>query len=188
MRIKKDGIHLQRRKTDSYNKPFNFYITERETGKSTDWQTKVYNAYKHHHRPSILIRRQIADITEVWINDVCTGINNFIADKYKEKSLTLDKLMAHYDKLILKKNINFQRKTHFLNQELFLDNNSGDNMNPKNNKSEVNQMNNYWGQPNQMMEMEIKKEKLSKNAKRFAKSKSKFKSREIKEMDDDHNF
>lgn len=83
MRIKKDGIHLQRRKTDSYNKPFNFYITERETGKSTDWQTKVYNAYKHHHRPSILIRRQIADITEVWINDVCTGINNFIADKYK---------------------------------------------------------------------------------------------------------
>ena len=145
---------------------------------------QLYNNY-YQNQKIILVRKHLLN---KYPYKIYKHFMLFIADKYKEKSLTLDKLMAHYDKLILKKNINFQRKTHFLNQELFLDNNSGDNMNPKNNKSEVNQMNNYWGQPNQMMEMEIKKEKLSKNAKRFAKSKSKFKSREIKEMDDDHNL
>jgi hypothetical protein len=46
----------------------------------------------------------------------------FIADKYKEKGLTLDELFHHYDRLIVKKNINFERQSHFLNEELSLKN------------------------------------------------------------------
>lgn len=76
--IKKDNIHLDGRRLDSYNKPFNFFITERETGKSTWAYSKMYKTFIHKHRPSILIRRQIADITEIWINDVGETINQFL--------------------------------------------------------------------------------------------------------------
>lgn len=77
--IKHDNIHLDGRRLDSYNKPFNFFITERETGKSTWAYTKMYKKFIHNHRPSILIRRQIADITDIWINDVGETINQFLA-------------------------------------------------------------------------------------------------------------
>lgn len=83
--IKRDNIHLDGRRLDSYNKPFNFFITERETGKSTWAYNKMYKTFVHHHRPSILIRRQIADITEIWINDVGDTINQFL-----EKPIELD--------------------------------------------------------------------------------------------------
>lgn len=33
--IKRDTIHLNPRRAMSYNKPFTFFITERETGKSS---------------------------------------------------------------------------------------------------------------------------------------------------------
>ena len=76
--IKRDNIHLNGRRLDSYNKPFNFFITERETGKSTWAYSKMYKTFIHHHRPSILIRRRINDITETWINDVGETINQFL--------------------------------------------------------------------------------------------------------------
>lgn len=76
--IKRDNIHLNGRRLDSYNKPFNFFITERETGKSTWAYSKMYKTFVHHHRPSILIRRRINDITETWINDVGETINQFL--------------------------------------------------------------------------------------------------------------
>lgn len=76
--IKRDNIHLDGRRLDSYNKPFNFFITERETGKSTWAYSKMYKTFIHHHRPSILIRRRINDITDIWINDVGETINQFL--------------------------------------------------------------------------------------------------------------
>ena len=48
--IKRDNIHLNGRRLDSYNKPFNFFITERETGKSTWAYSKMYKTFIHHHR------------------------------------------------------------------------------------------------------------------------------------------
>lgn len=76
--IKHDNIHLDGRRLDSYDKPFNFFITERETGKSSWAYTKMYKTFIHRHRPSILIRRRINDITDIWINDVGETINQFL--------------------------------------------------------------------------------------------------------------
>ena len=76
--IKHDNIHLDGRRLDSYNKPFNFFITERETGKSSWAYSKMYKTFVHRHRPSILIRRRINDITDIWINDVGETINQFL--------------------------------------------------------------------------------------------------------------
>lgn len=78
--IKHDNIHLNGRRLDSYNKPFNFFITERETGKSTWAYTKMYKTYLHKHRPSILLRRRINDITEIWVHDVGETINQFLKE------------------------------------------------------------------------------------------------------------
>lgn len=83
MKIKKDNIHLNGRRLDSYNKPFNFFITERETGKSTWAYSKMYKKWKNTGRPSICLRRLIVDITAVWIEDVIGTINQFLDDDEK---------------------------------------------------------------------------------------------------------
>ena len=84
-RIIHDNIHFDGRRLDSYGKSFNIIITERETGKSTWAYTKMYKAYFHKHRPSILIRRMIVDITDVWIESVADTINQFLPDEKKIK-------------------------------------------------------------------------------------------------------
>ena len=65
----------------------------------------------------------------------------FIEDKYKEKSLTLDQLFKHYDKLIARKDIHFERNTFVLNEELLFGNTDFDiniNINYKNAMLETN--------------------------------------------------
>ena len=114
----------------------------------------------------------------------------FIADKYKEKDLTLDNLMAHYDKLIVKKDINFERKTHFINEELCLKNyNSVTTINNRGSKLEVIQESNTWKQSNRIKEIQIPDGSisLSKNSKCLSKSKSKFQNRVFVNMKN-HNL
>lgn len=77
-KIAKDNIHYNTRHTDIYNKPFNFVISPREPGKSTAVTgLKVYDMWLHHHRPSLIIRRRIADMDESYIEDLIKPVNKF---------------------------------------------------------------------------------------------------------------
>ena len=78
--IKDDGLHINLNVMLSYNKPFNFCISEREAGKSVGWVKLVYNAYKKWNRPSLVIRRQQVDITDVYIQSIIDTINDFCDD------------------------------------------------------------------------------------------------------------
>ena len=76
----------------------------------------------------------------------------FIEDKYKEKNLTLEQLFNHYETLIARKDIHFERNTFFLNEELLF-NNSGLSLN--HNKTVILETN-TWKQP-------YKRSKFAKN-------------------------
>lgn len=82
MRLKRDNIHYNMRHVDAYNKDFNIIISPREPGKSTSTWYKAYKMFKHRHRPTIALRRQIADITEAYVTSIQDTINQFLdADK-----------------------------------------------------------------------------------------------------------
>lgn len=84
MRIKRDSLHFTFRTIDGYNKPFNFVISEREAGKSTAvWLDKAYKAFKENGSTSLVIRRQVVDITDVYIRDIEEIINKFTDDNIK---------------------------------------------------------------------------------------------------------
>lgn len=79
--IERDNIHYTTRKIDGYNLPFNFIISEREAGKSTAiWLDKVYKGFKEHGWTSIVVRRNVNDITDSYINDMSEIINKFTND------------------------------------------------------------------------------------------------------------
>ena len=75
--MKLDNLHFNFSEVDGYDKPFTFVISEREAGKSTALWNKVYNQFKKNGTPSIVIRRQIADITQTYIMDIQEVINKF---------------------------------------------------------------------------------------------------------------
>ena len=92
MAIKRDNIHYSSRKIDGYNLPFNFIISERETGKSTCIiLDKIYKPFKEHGYTSIVIRRNVNDLTTAYIDDFQNYINKFYDDnvsfKYSVASL-----------------------------------------------------------------------------------------------------
>ena len=72
-----DGLHIDFREIDGYNKPFNYIICSRSAGKSSQIWKKLYNNFKETGTPSIVLRRKIVDITEQYINDIATLINKF---------------------------------------------------------------------------------------------------------------
>lgn len=60
--------------------------SEREAGKTTAIPaTKIYKMWKHHHRPSIILRRLVVDITETYILDLQDSINDFLPESQKIK-------------------------------------------------------------------------------------------------------
>lgn len=84
--MNKDSLHYSPRKLDSYDKIYNFVTSEREAGKTTALPaTKIYKQWAHHNRPSIVLRRQIADITETYITDLQDSINDFLPEPKKIK-------------------------------------------------------------------------------------------------------
>ena len=74
---KRDNLHFRWGKTLSYNKPWNFVIGERESGKSVDSWFLLYNAFLK-GRPSLVLRRRIADITPAYIEDTANVLNKFL--------------------------------------------------------------------------------------------------------------
>ena len=80
-----DNIHIDLSKLDGYNKRFVFVQSPRSTGKSTIMCKKIYKAFKEENRPSLIIRRQIVDISEQYINDMEGVINKFLPDDEKIK-------------------------------------------------------------------------------------------------------
>lgn len=83
--MKRDNLHFTFREVDGYNKDFISIISEREAGKTTAaWLDKAYSNFKKGFK-TIVVRRLIADITEVYINDIGEIINKFLEDEEKIK-------------------------------------------------------------------------------------------------------
>lgn len=73
----RDDMHINLRSMMGYNKKFNFCVSAREAGKSTSAILDlVWSAYKK-GRPSIVLRRDIADITDDYIQSFADIINDF---------------------------------------------------------------------------------------------------------------
>lgn len=87
-----DNLHYDGTVIDGHNKPFNFIISERELGKTTwFWVKKAYREFCKTGRPTLVLRRLIADITDVYINDIQNTINAFQSENtsfiYKKGSI-----------------------------------------------------------------------------------------------------
>lgn len=81
MAIKRDKIHYSSRNIDGYNLPFNFVISERELGKSTTIiLDKVYKPFREHGFTTLVIRRNVNDITQEYIESFKNVINKFYDD------------------------------------------------------------------------------------------------------------
>lgn len=77
-------LHRNSRKLDSYNKPFNFVMSAREPGKTTEFIVRrIYKGRRKDKRPWIYLTRQANDITEELLNDIEGQLNKFI-DEYPE--------------------------------------------------------------------------------------------------------
>lgn len=81
MKYEYDDIHFNTMLIDSYNKPFNLIQSCRSSGKTTDVFKKVYKALQKDFSPSLVLRRQIVDITESYIDDISKVINKFLDDE-----------------------------------------------------------------------------------------------------------
>lgn len=83
MLSKLDDLHYSFRKIDGYNKPFNLIVSAREAGKSTIMMvTKIWSAFLKGY-PSLVLRRQIVDITELYIDSLQAILNKFIKEDLK---------------------------------------------------------------------------------------------------------
>lgn len=81
-----DNLHYDGTHIDGHNKAFNFIISERELGKTTwFWVKKAYREFCQTKRPTLVIRRLIADITDIYISDIQNTINAFQAEKIEFK-------------------------------------------------------------------------------------------------------
>ena len=74
-----DNLHIDSdiQRVDGCRKTWNFLVTERESGKSTLLWKKIYNVFRRSSRPSILVRRFQADITDLFIEGAQTIISMF---------------------------------------------------------------------------------------------------------------
>lgn len=79
--MKRDNLHFRWNKSMSYNKVWNFAVGERESGKTVDSWFLLFNAFIYEHRPSIVLRRRIADMTTTYIDDIENVLNKFLDRK-----------------------------------------------------------------------------------------------------------
>lgn len=68
--FKGDDIHYNTRNIDGYNKTFNFIVSPREPGKTTEKVNKMYTAFLKEGRPSIELKRFQVDITDQYIESI----------------------------------------------------------------------------------------------------------------------
>lgn len=83
MAIERDNIHYSNRNILGYNLPFNFVISEREAGKSTDFWLWIYNKWKKLGLTCLVVRRKVVHITKAYIEDIAKIINKFTDDNVK---------------------------------------------------------------------------------------------------------
>lgn len=100
-----DNIHYNTTKIDGPQKPFRCAISEREAGKSTRW-LQFYDYNYMNDRTILVLRRQIADVTETYVNDIENIINKFsyvpVKLIFKKGDLTngiIDVYVAEYEKI-----------------------------------------------------------------------------------------
>lgn len=74
----RDNLHFNWNKVLSYDKTWNFVIGERESGKTVDSWLKIWGAFHYQGRPSVVLRRRIADITPAYIEDTENVLNKFL--------------------------------------------------------------------------------------------------------------
>ena len=79
--VQRDNIHFSSRKIDGYNLPFNYIISEREAGKSTDIWLKCYHNWCETGQTILVVRRKVVHITKSYIDDIAEIINKFTDDK-----------------------------------------------------------------------------------------------------------
>ena len=73
-----DNLHFNWKNVLCYNKIWNFAIGQRESGKSVSSWLHLWSAFHYRNRPSIVLRRRIADITDAYIMDTETLLNKFL--------------------------------------------------------------------------------------------------------------
>lgn len=96
MAVEWDNLHIDFREIDGYNKPFNFVISARESGKTTyTILKKIYKKWKEEGRTSLILRRRVVHITAKYIDDFAKIINKF----------TDDNVVLNYQKGALKEGI-----------------------------------------------------------------------------------
>lgn len=90
--IERDNMHINLRTAIGYNKTNIFVVSAREAGKSTTAiNDLIYPAFKK-GKPSIILRRQISDITDDYIESIAETINEFNEEKveliYKKSEIS----------------------------------------------------------------------------------------------------
>lgn len=78
--IKKDNIHFNGKHMNSFNATWNFIWSARESGKTTVWTCNADKRWEREKCTTIVLRYMIADITDSYISDLQTSINNFRPD------------------------------------------------------------------------------------------------------------
>ena len=73
----RDNIHLNLDKQIGYDKDDNWVITTRGMGKSTLAWAMVYNQLAKYDRCSIVVKNQVVDITDAFIDDIEANLNLF---------------------------------------------------------------------------------------------------------------
>lgn len=84
-----DDLHFCWDEALSYNKPWNFAVSERELGKSVNSWVHIYNAFYYENCPSVVFRRRIADMTSAYIDDIATLLNKFLKPEHHIQLLYL---------------------------------------------------------------------------------------------------
>lgn len=88
--MKLDDLHYSFNKIDGCQKPLNFVVSAREAGKSTAIAAKAAKAYNEREAPSIFLVRQVADVTDAYIDSQAKILRKFDLGKgltYKRSSL-----------------------------------------------------------------------------------------------------
>lgn len=78
-----DNIHFNCSIIDGYNKDFNFIQSARSSGKTTGIMRKSYKYRIKYNMATLILRRNIVDITELYIDDLKKVINKFLEDDEK---------------------------------------------------------------------------------------------------------
>lgn len=82
----RDNVHYNFRALDGYNKFWNFVISPRNDGKSTEFLLmKAYKKFYEEGKCSIFFRRNLCDLTDAYMESQQDIINKFLKDEYRIK-------------------------------------------------------------------------------------------------------